>query len=268
MKSIIHPVVIIDILKEFHNIYKKKFFGKKLGSLLGYCRNKVIFCTSCFRFPHEENSMPICFFDQIYMEKIAMMHRKINSKENVIGWYILKKKVKLSDLDIHSIFFGYTHTPILLHIWASKQLNGLILDVFLKSQQNVSEKLAFKTLSVKIGMLESEQIAINQLLINAKNSPYIAKFNVAKKWHSSVVFFSKFVEKILKFEQNKKLIFDKDFLDPLFVTKIVQIFKKDKTKTLCSIEKRFLILYLFTMIRLTLSIEKLAFRTINIKINK
>mmetsp|Transcript_37859 Transcript_37859/g.88089 ORF Transcript_37859/g.88089 Transcript_37859/m.88089 type:complete len:93 (-) Transcript_37859:369-647(-) len=39
-KTIIHPLAIVDILKEFQDIKKKKFSGKKIGSLLGYYKKK------------------------------------------------------------------------------------------------------------------------------------------------------------------------------------------------------------------------------------
>jgi len=49
LKTVIHPLAIVDILKEFQNINKKKFFGKKIGSLLGYYKKKKNILYICFQ---------------------------------------------------------------------------------------------------------------------------------------------------------------------------------------------------------------------------
>lgn len=88
-KAIIHPVVILEIVKEFHGGNAKT--KDKLGSIMGYYKKKNIFCTSAFNIPFEKKQNKVWFLDQIYMEKMVSMNRKINSKENIVGWFSLKK---------------------------------------------------------------------------------------------------------------------------------------------------------------------------------
>jgi len=198
-KAIIHPVVILEIVKEFHGGNAKT--KDKLGSIMGYYKKKNIFCTSAFNIPFEKKQNKVWFLDQIYMEKMVSMNRKINSKENIVGWFSLKKSIDFIDWYTHDIFFGYTHNPILLHIWASRDVNGLVLDIFKKNQKNILGDIRFENIPVKIGLLESEEIAVNEILINSKNSPNLINFNVEKKWYQFVIFFSRFV----KIECKKKI---------------------------------------------------------------
>jgi len=197
--SIIHPVVILEIIKEFHGGNAEN--GDKIGSIMGYYKKNYIFCTSAFNIPFEKKKNKVWFLDQIYLEKMAYMNRKINSKENIVGWFSMKKNIDFTDWYIHDIFFGYTHNPILLHIWASRDVNGLILDIFKKNQKNILGDVRFENIPVKIGLLESEEIAVNEILINSKNSPNLINYNVEKKWYQFVIFFSRFV----KIEFKKKI---------------------------------------------------------------
>lgn len=259
-KAVIHPVVILEIVKEFYmsNLNTKN----KIGCLLGYHKNKIIFCTSAFGIPFEKKLSKVWFFDQIYMEKMASMNRKINSKENIIGWFSLKKTIDFLDWYNHDIFFGYTHDPILLHIWASNDVNGLILDIFQKNQKNIFGQICFGNIPVKIGLLESEEIAVNEILTNSKNPPSLINFNIQKKWYQFVIFFSRFV----KIEQKKKekknaTMYFRFFKSNYF--NLLQFFNPLKRKKINSgTEKGNITIFLFSFLRYISSVENLIYKKI------
>mmetsp|Transcript_43300 Transcript_43300/g.108475 ORF Transcript_43300/g.108475 Transcript_43300/m.108475 type:complete len:202 (-) Transcript_43300:2107-2712(-) len=189
------------------------------------------------------------------MEKMTAMHKKINSREKIIGWYALKKNLGISESRIHRIFFGYTHRPIFLHIWVSKEINGLIIDIFSEKQRNLRGDKFLKTMPVEIGMLESEEVAIHQILSNSKNSPYLVSFDIPKKWQCSIIFFIKYIQKVIKNEKNEKLFFDSQLFELNFFEKFETVNKNYKKNEFFQIEKKLLILYTSSLIRLILSIE-------------
>ncbi|ABW98253.1 prsS12 (nucleomorph) [Hemiselmis andersenii] len=262
-KTIIHPLAIVDILKEFQDIKKKKFSGKKIGSLLGYYKKKKNFVTSSFRIPFKQKMEKNWFLDQVFMEKMAAMFKKINSREKIIGWYALKKKLNSSESRIHRIFFGYTHRPIFLHLWVSKEINGLIIDIFTEKQKNIKGGKFLKTMAVEIGMLESEEVAIHQILSNSKTSPYLNSLDITKKWQCSIIFFIKYIQKVIKNQKNKKSILESQLFELKFVEKFVTLNKNYENNNFFHIEKRLLILYISSILRLITSIENFAFFSLN-----
>ena len=261
LKIIIHPLAIVDILKEFPDIHKKKFLGKKIGTLLGYYKKKKIFCTSSYRIPFQQKTIKNWFIDQVFMEKMAVMHKKINSREKIIGWYALKENLDSSESRVHRIFFGYTHHPVFLHLWVSKEINGFVMDVFLEKQKNREGEKILKTIPVEIGMLESEEVAVHQILSNSKNSPYFYSFDMAKKWKCSVSFLLKYIQKIIRNEKREKFFIDSKLIE----LKFYEFPKNQEKKNRFKSEKRLLSLYTFSFMRLIESIENFTLSSISIE---
>lgn len=259
-KAIIHPVALFEIIKEFEDLNKKKNFKKKIGSILGYHKNSNFFCTSAFRVPFQEKCNKFWFFDQIYMEKIIMMNKKINFKEVVIGWYSLTKNLKSADLEIHEIFFGYCYSPILLHLWVNSKLNGIIFEVFLKKQEEKKGVLFLKNIPVRIGLLDSENIGVYEILKNSKDFRNMEQKTVSKKWNTSLIFFLKFLEKTMKGKNFSKIkqILNLEEYSLHFNSFLVS--QKKKKKKILQVERRGYLFFISSFLRLVFSVEKLSYK--------
>jgi hypothetical protein len=111
IQAIVHPVVILNVLKEISELDQKKKTKKKFGCLLGFFKDNKINCTSDFILPFDEKSSNIIFFDQIFMEKMACMLKKINNKEKIVGWYNLGEKInqKQKSIIVHVCICVHTH---------------------------------------------------------------------------------------------------------------------------------------------------------------
>lgn len=109
----VHPTVLLSIVDHYNRVAKdtKK---RVVGILLGFYGDKgVLDVTNCYAVPFEEDLQEpeIWFFDQIYHEKMFNMMRRINGKEQVIGWYSSGPTVKLADIHINEIVRRYNSNP-------------------------------------------------------------------------------------------------------------------------------------------------------------
>jgi hypothetical protein len=239
----LHPVIIFEILKQISRPSENKKIEKKIGCVLGFIFDNKINCSSSFEIPFDKKSSNILFLDKIFMEKMALMFKKINNKEKIIGWYNLKNKITQSDIILHKIFFGYAHYPILFLFWIKNQIKGVFFEAFIEKQKNIKKRIIFQNIPIKLGMLKCEEIGIYQILYNSIHLHYIKKDNIIKKWIRTISFFSKFMKKMLQGKNFKKKI----FFDILYQTN-------------SNFEANIIIFYLSNIFKLFFSMENIFFR--------
>jgi hypothetical protein len=239
----LHPVIIFEILKQISKSNENRNIDKKIGCILGFIFDNKINCSSSFEIPFDRKSSNILFLDKTFMEKMALMLKKINNKEKIIGWYNLKKKITQRDTILHKIFFGYTHYPILFLFWIKDKIKGIYFEAFIEKQKNKKKRIVFQNVPIKLGMLKCEEIGIYQILYNSIHLHYIKKDNIIKKWIRSISFFSKFMIKMLKGKNFKK----KFFFDILYQTN-------------SKFEANIIIFYLSNIFKLFFSMENIFFQ--------
>ena len=148
-RVVVHPLVLLSVVDHFNRMSKE---GKRVvGCLLGSWRsNGVVDITNSFAVPFdEEDSDPtIWYLDHNYMEQMAAMFRKVNSKERVVGWYHSGPKLKINDIAINDIVSTYCTDPILVMILAQpkelgrtlsgqKYSNTKLLGIIIQSGMNI-----------------------------------------------------------------------------------------------------------------------------------
>jgi len=99
---------------------------------------------------------------------MASMYKKVNGKENILGWYEVKKNPTSIDVEINKIFFGFNKRPILVFFWIGEKSSGFFLEAFLKSRKTFETENFFTGIPIGIGMLESEEIGVFQILRDSK----------------------------------------------------------------------------------------------------
>jgi 26S proteasome regulatory subunit N8 len=148
-----------------------------VGILLGFYGDKgVLDVTNCYAVPFEEDLQEpeIWFFDQIYHEKMFNMMRRINGKEQVIGWYSTGPTVKLADIQINEIVRRYNSNPCFVVVNVQDEnLIGLPTSAYY-SQEEVDDEgnlnRQFVHVSSSIGATEAEEIGVEHLLRDIKDA--------------------------------------------------------------------------------------------------
>ena len=126
-RVIVHPLVLLSVVDHFNRVSKE---GKRVvGCLLGSWRsNGVIDVSNSFAVPFDEDDsdQTVWYLDHNYMEQMAAMFRKVNSKERVMGWYHSGPKLRINDIAINDIVSMYCTDPILVMILAQPKELGEI----------------------------------------------------------------------------------------------------------------------------------------------
>jgi 26S proteasome regulatory subunit N8 len=124
--------------------------------------------------PFEEDSKDssIWFLDHNYLEQLHTMFKKVNARENIIGWYSSGVKVRASDLEINELFRKYTANPVLVVIDPSGADSlGLptkayvAVDEVAESRDGVARsQRTFRHIASSLGALEAEEVGVEHLL--------------------------------------------------------------------------------------------------------
>lgn len=181
-KAIIHPLVLLSVVDHFNRVAKdtkKRVVGVLLGETRKGFNEVVVDITNSFAVPFEEDDSgekPIWFFDHNYLESMGDMHRKVNAKEKIIGWYATGPKIRSSDLSINELFRKYISNPTYVIIDVNAQENLEIPTKAYVSKEEVKENethaptLAFHHISSEIGALEAEEVGVEHLLRDVKDT--------------------------------------------------------------------------------------------------
>lgn len=223
---------------------------------MGSEKKKVLSCLSSFKVPFEEDGS-IWFIDHSFIDKMLEMHKKINKRENLVGWYSFDEKITENDSDINQIFCSYVKRPLFILIWVDRYINGLMLEAYsLKKQESLRQRV-FQKKKISIGMLESENIGIQQILRDSQKWAKNFRINILTNWFQIFTSFSKFFRKIFKYKNflsRYKKIRGNLFFNQQF-TESIKSSKSYKNE----LDTDLILLYFLNILKLTIRIENVLF---------
>ena len=124
------------------------------------------------------------------------MHKKINKREFFIGWYSFWNKITKNDLNINRKFYSYTKKPLFFLIWIDRDINGLIIEAYSTKKSELNKFEIFQKEKVSIGMLESEDIGVHQILRDSQKWNKNFRTNTLINWYQIFTSFSKFFQSL------------------------------------------------------------------------
>ena len=112
----IHPVVILAIQDHFRRTHVNT--TRVVGALLGSWSGKQVNVTNAFAIPFNEDPADrmVWFVDQDYLQAMRDLHKKVNCKERLVGWYHTGSGVSPSDAVIMDMIAGSLDTacPVMM----------------------------------------------------------------------------------------------------------------------------------------------------------
>lgn len=176
-KVIIHPLVLLSTVDHYNRIAKDSN-KRVVGVLLGEIRKGEVDVTNSFAVPfEEEDSSPhIWFLDHNFMENMGAMYKKVNARENIVGFYSTGPKIKPNDLDVSELFARYTPNPVFVIIDVSPKqefeipTKAYVAVEEVKEDSTESPKLQFQHIPSEIGALEAEEVGVEHLLRDVKDT--------------------------------------------------------------------------------------------------
>lgn len=175
-KVVLHPLVLLSVVDHYNRVAKdtKK---RVVGVLLGSTSKGVADVTNSFAVPFEEDDHDptIWFLDHSYLENMFRMFKKVNAREEIVGWYSTGPKLKEADIDINDLIGTYCEKPVLVICEVEPKELGLPFRAYF-GQEEVREdgteksQRVFVTLPTEVGQTEAEEIGVEHLLRDVKDA--------------------------------------------------------------------------------------------------
>eukprot|EP01083_Nonionella_stella_P279195 949788_1 len=169
----IHPLVLLSVTDHYNRVAKdtKK---RVVGCLLGQRLGKRLNVTNSFAVPfdEEERTPATWFLDFNYLEDLAYMFKRVNSRERIVGWYSSGPKLKKNDIDIHKLFSSYNSEPICCIIQVSGDIESLPTKAYCGVdvvQSDGRHSKEFAHIQSSIIASEAEEVGVEHLLRSVEN---------------------------------------------------------------------------------------------------
>ncbi|KAJ3432508.1 26s proteasome non-atpase regulatory subunit 7 [Anaeramoeba flamelloides] len=177
-KVVVHPLVLLSVVDHFKRS-KQAPQKRVVGCLLTEGPpEKTLHITNSFAIPFDEKleKPDVWFIDHNFLETMFEMHKKVNAKERIVGWYSTGPSIRKSDLDIHEIFRKYTQDPAFVII--NVHQGDEALEIPVKSFRSIEEvkkdgqesKRTFKHCPSEVGAFEAEEVGVEHLLRDIKDT--------------------------------------------------------------------------------------------------
>jgi len=115
----VHPLVLFQVVDAFER--RNADSQRVIGTLLGSIDKGVVEVTNCFCVPHKEHA------DQVeaelsYALDVYELNRRVNSAENIVGWWATGHEVTNHSSVIHEYYARECNNPI--HLTVDTSLQG------------------------------------------------------------------------------------------------------------------------------------------------
>jgi len=172
---VVHPLVLLSTV-DHYNRAAKNTNKRVVGVLLGTISKGVVDVTNSYAVPFEEDEQnpSIWFVDHNFHENMWAMFKKVNARENVIGWYSTGPKIRPADLEINELFRRYCPNPVLVIIEVQPKELGIPTKAYAAveeaSEETSETRMAFQHIPSEIGALEAEEVGVEHLLRDVKDT--------------------------------------------------------------------------------------------------
>lgn len=163
----VHPVVVLQILDHFsrRNPEQKRVIGALLGE--SSVDNQLVKIKGCFPVPHEETNETLKF-DIDFHKTMNELHKKVNSRYQLIGWYSTASEVSGNDGSLHDYFTKGKSSSLLLLVDVEAPSNKLKAYQastlsFSLGDNNASLGCNFERVPVRYHVTAQEKIGLNAL---------------------------------------------------------------------------------------------------------
>ncbi|KAI4462476.1 eukaryotic translation initiation factor 3 subunit f-related [Holotrichia oblita] len=115
----VHPVVLFQIVDAYERRNADSY--RVIGTLLGSSDKGIVEVTNCFCVPHKE------YDDQVeaelsYAMDVYELNRRVNSNENIVGWWATGHEVTNHSSVIHEYYSRECNNPV--HLTLDTSLQG------------------------------------------------------------------------------------------------------------------------------------------------
>lgn len=172
---VVHPIVLLNAVDHYNRVARDTK-RRVVGILLGEISRGVYDITASFAVPFEEDDKDpsIWFLDHNFLEQMHAMFKKVNAREKIIGWYSTGPRIRPGDIDIDKLVRRYTPTPAYVIIDVKPVSVNIPTTAYFAAEESKGDgnppQWTFKHITSEIGALESEEVGVEHLLRDVKDT--------------------------------------------------------------------------------------------------
>jgi len=170
LEVVVHPLVLLSVTDHYNRVAKDTR-KRVVGVLLGSRTKNRADVTNSFAVPFEEDlSNPkVWFLDHNFLETMFWMFKKVNTREEILGFYSSGPRIKENDLKINTLFERFCSAP---PVFVIIDVRPNVVGIPTTAYQAVDEvqgdgkemKRVFKHISCVIEAEEAEEVGVEHLL--------------------------------------------------------------------------------------------------------
>jgi len=136
-KAKVLPVVYFGILDHYSR--RSEVQLRVIGTLLGVTNpDGTVEITNCFPVPHNETDEQVAV-DMEYHRTMFDLHRQVNSKENIVGWYATGSEITEHSVLIHDFYSRETEHPIHLCVDTDLRDQRMSITAYISASMGVPD---------------------------------------------------------------------------------------------------------------------------------
>jgi len=173
----LHPVVLFSIIDAYER--RNEDAKRVIGTLLGTVERGVVEVTNCFAVPHNESDDEVAV-DIEYARNMYELHKKVNSREVIVGWFSTGWEVSVHSVLIHDYYSREARNPIHLTIDTFVRGGKMNIKAYHSTQIGVPGKTTgtmFTPVQVDTVTYEPEQVGVEALQKSKYNPKRIIQLN-------------------------------------------------------------------------------------------
>eukprot|EP01119_Soliformovum_irregulare_P022409 TRINITY_DN765_c0_g1_i2.p1 TRINITY_DN765_c0_g1~~TRINITY_DN765_c0_g1_i2.p1 ORF type:complete len:248 (+),score=85.63 TRINITY_DN765_c0_g1_i2:361-1104(+) len=197
------------------------------------------------------------------------MYRKVNARENIVGWYSTGPRIRPADLEINDLFKKYVPNPVLVIIDVQPKEEYEIPTKSYVALEEVREdsteapKIQFQHITSEIGALEAEEVGVEHLLRDVKDT---SVSTLATQLHAKMLSLKSLISHIGELHHYLELVASGKLpLNHQILAQVQDIFNMAPNLKLENLQKNFqvkindmmLVIYLSSMIRSIIALHSL-----------
>jgi len=138
-KAKVLPVCYFGILDHYSRRSEVQQEGRVIGTLLGVQNpDGTVEITNCFPVPHNETDEQVAV-DMEYHRTMFDLHRQVNSKETIVGWYATGSEITEHSVLIHEFYSRETENPIHLCVDTDLKNERMAITAYVSASMGVPD---------------------------------------------------------------------------------------------------------------------------------
>jgi translation initiation factor 3 subunit F len=176
----VHPVVVFSVLDHYKRRGAEHEFV--VGALLGEQIGATVYIRNAFPTIYSTDDDGNTVIDTSYRNKMYDLHRRVNRKETIVGWYSTRTTLDRDSTTIHQSYQKFTSDAVLMTVDTMLENFKMGIQAFTAQTFSVADSsvlVRFEDAKIELAAYAAEKLGVDALLNgNAEDDTFDAPATV------------------------------------------------------------------------------------------